>query len=122
MARKKWSFSAGERPNTVTVAERQPRGVIYAKAWDASTVIASVIAIGALSIQFAAVPELKSNRTSAFGLAGISVPSDIVESFAGGAVGSSSTGGSSVPPPPVDVPARNRSLDGTLTRPESSTA
>ena len=37
MAAKRWSFSAGERPNTVTVRERQRGGMIYASAWDSST-------------------------------------------------------------------------------------
>ena len=31
---KTWSYKAGKRPNTVTVAERTPGGPIYARAWD----------------------------------------------------------------------------------------
>jgi len=33
---KKWSYTAGKRPNTVTVSERIPGGMIYAKAWRSS--------------------------------------------------------------------------------------
>ena len=33
----KWSYTAGKRPNTVTVSERTPGGVIYAKAWNSNT-------------------------------------------------------------------------------------
>ena len=32
----KWSYSAGARPNVVTVFERAAGGVLYARAWDAS--------------------------------------------------------------------------------------
>jgi hypothetical protein len=32
-----WRYRAGKRPNTVTVSERVPGGVIYAKAWKRST-------------------------------------------------------------------------------------
>jgi hypothetical protein len=31
-----WSYSSGERPNTVRVFERQRGGVLYARAWDAT--------------------------------------------------------------------------------------
>jgi hypothetical protein len=31
-----WSFSAGVKPNTVTVFEREPGGMLYARAWDAT--------------------------------------------------------------------------------------
>ena len=31
---KKWSYSTGERPHTVTVEEREPGGVIYGRVWD----------------------------------------------------------------------------------------
>ena len=34
---KKWSYTGGKRPNTVTVSERTPGGVIYAKAWNSGT-------------------------------------------------------------------------------------
>jgi integrase len=34
--RKRWSFSVGTRPNTVTVYEREPGGVLYIRAWDPS--------------------------------------------------------------------------------------
>jgi integrase len=34
--KKYWSYSAGERPNTVLVFERTKGGVLYAKVWDAS--------------------------------------------------------------------------------------
>ena len=33
--RKKWSYSAGERPHTVRVYERIPGGVLWARVWDA---------------------------------------------------------------------------------------
>lgn len=33
---KKWAYSAGSRPNTVTVFEREPGGMIYARAWNAN--------------------------------------------------------------------------------------
>ncbi len=37
MAKKKlWSYTAGRRPNRVTVFEREPGGVLYAKCWDPS--------------------------------------------------------------------------------------
>lgn len=38
MARKsrKWSFTAGERPNQVTVYERDPGGALYVRVWDQS--------------------------------------------------------------------------------------
>ena len=32
--RKQWSYSAGDRPNTVTVYEREPGGIIYARVWN----------------------------------------------------------------------------------------
>jgi hypothetical protein len=32
--RKKWSHSAGDRPYTITVYERTPGGVLYARVWD----------------------------------------------------------------------------------------
>jgi hypothetical protein len=32
--RRKWSLSVGKRPHTVTVYERVPGGVLYARAWD----------------------------------------------------------------------------------------
>lgn len=31
-----WKFSAGSRPNTVAVFEREPGGIIYARVWNAS--------------------------------------------------------------------------------------
>ena len=31
---RKWSYSAGERPNTVVVYEREAGGPLYARAWD----------------------------------------------------------------------------------------
>lgn len=34
---KRWSHTGGKRPHSVTVAEREPGGVIYAKAWNRST-------------------------------------------------------------------------------------
>lgn len=34
---KRWSHTAGKRPNTVTVSERTPGGMIYAQAWDRTT-------------------------------------------------------------------------------------
>lgn len=40
MSRKKkqrWSFSAGERPNQVTVEERRPGGAIYGRVWNPGT-------------------------------------------------------------------------------------
>lgn len=33
-SQEKWSFSAGDRPYTVTVYERTPGGVLYARVWD----------------------------------------------------------------------------------------
>ena len=36
MSAAKWSFSAGAKPNTVTVEEREPGGALYARAWDSS--------------------------------------------------------------------------------------
>jgi hypothetical protein len=32
--RKPWSHSEGERPYTVTVYEREPGGMLYARVWD----------------------------------------------------------------------------------------
>lgn len=34
MSRKKWSYSAGERPYTVVVYERTPGGTLQVRAWD----------------------------------------------------------------------------------------
>lgn len=34
MKKRRWSYTVGERPYTVTVYERQPGGVLYASAWD----------------------------------------------------------------------------------------
>lgn len=34
---KGWTYSAGTKPNTVTVFEREPGGVLYARAWDSTS-------------------------------------------------------------------------------------
>ena len=42
MPSKCWKHSAGSRPNTVTVFEREPGGMIYARAWNARPVTVEV--------------------------------------------------------------------------------
>lgn len=34
--KKRWSYTAGQRPNRVTVFEREPGGILYARCWDPS--------------------------------------------------------------------------------------
>ena len=34
MAKEKWKYSAGKKPHSVTVFEREPGGILYARIWD----------------------------------------------------------------------------------------
>ena len=34
MSRKKWSYSAGSKPFTIVVYEREPGGTLYGRVWD----------------------------------------------------------------------------------------